>query len=172
VPPVRNTATRGCGRAALRGSDGPRVCELLCEHGIVGDDLDAIQDSTLANISTRGFIQTDNNVMIGGLIYLGGPGLTKVVVRGIGPSLAAQNIANALKDPVLELKDANGATVEANDNWAQSSQAAAIQAAGLQPSDPAECAIMRTGLPLGSYTAILKGVNGTGVGVVEVYIFQ
>jgi hypothetical protein len=135
-------------------------------------DLDAVQDSTLANISTRGFIQTGNDVMIGGLIYLGGPGVTKVVVRGIGPSLAAQGIANSLKDPILDLKDANGATVETNDNWAQSPQAANIQAAGLQPSDPAESAIYRTGLPLGSYTAILKGVNGTGVGVVEVYIFQ
>jgi hypothetical protein len=135
-------------------------------------DLDAVQDSTLANISTRGFIQTGNDVMIGGLIYLGGPGLTKVVVRGIGPSLAALNITNALRDPVLELKDANGATVEANDDWAQSPQAGAIQAAGLQPSDSAESAIFRTGLPLGAYTAILKGVNGTGVGVVEVYVFQ
>lgn len=134
-------------------------------------DLDAVQDSTLANISTRGFIQTGNDVMVGGLIYLGGPGLTKVVVRGIGPSLTAQKITNALKDPILELKDANGATVEANDNWGQSPQAGAIQAAGLQPSDPAESTIFRTGLPLGAYTAILKGVNGTGVGVVEVYIF-
>jgi hypothetical protein len=135
-------------------------------------DLDAVQDSTLANISTRGFIQTGNDVMIGGLIYLGGPGPTKVVVRGIGPSLAAQGIGNALVDPILDLKDANGTTVETNDNWGQSPQAGDIQAAGLQPSDAAESAIYRTGLPLGSYTAILKGVSGTGIGVVEVYIFQ
>ncbi len=136
-------------------------------------DLDAVQDSTLANISTRGFIQTGNDVMIGGLIYLGGPGPTKVVVRGIGPSLAALGITNPLRDPILELKDANGATVEANDNWNQSPQAGSIQRAGLQPSDPAESAIYRTDLLLGSYTAILNGVNdGTGVGVVEVYVFQ
>jgi hypothetical protein len=135
-------------------------------------DLDAIQDSTLANISTRGFIRTGNDVMIAGLIYLGGPGPTKVVVRGIGPSLVAQRITNALQDPILELKDANGAAVESNDNWAQSPDARSIRAAGLQPSDPSESTIYRTGLPRGAYTAILRGVNGTGVGVVEVYIFE
>jgi hypothetical protein len=174
IPPTRDeesaivvTLNPGAYTAVVGGANGSTGIGLVEVY-----DLDAIQDSTLANISTRGFIQTDNNVMIGGLIYLGGPGPTKVVLRGIGPSLAAQNITNALKDPILELKDSNGTTVEANDNWTQSPQAAAIQAAGLQPSDPAECAIMRTGLPLGSYTAILKGVNGTGVGVVEVYIFQ
>ncbi len=95
-----------------------------------------------------------------------------MVLRGIGPSLGAVGITNAISDPLLELKDANGATVETNDNWAQSPQATEIRAAGLQPADPAESAIYRTGLPLGPYTAILKGVNGTGVGVVEVYVFQ
>lgn len=136
-------------------------------------DLDAIQDSTLANISTRGFIKTGNDVMIGGFIYLGGPGATKVVVRGIGPSLsqAPFNITNALQDPVLELHDANGGGIT-NDNWAQSPRAAELPAARLQPSNPSESAIFSTGLPLGPYTAILQGVNETGVGVVEVYIFE
>jgi hypothetical protein len=174
IPPTRDeesaivvTLNPGAYTAVVGGANGSTGIGLVEVY-----DLDAVQDSTLANISTRGFIQTGNDVMIGGLIYLGGPGPTKVVVRGIGPSLAAQSIANALKDPILDLKDANGTTVETNDNWAQSPQAGAIQAAGLQPSDPAESAIYRTGLPLGSYTAILKGVNGTGVGVVEVYVFQ
>ena len=135
-------------------------------------DLDAVQDSTLANISTRGFIQTGDNVMIGGFIYLGGVGATKVVVRGIGPSLAALGINNALTDPVLEVFNANGTSVALNDNWQQSAQAAAIQAAGLAPSNTAESALLLTGLARGAYTAVLKGQNnGTGVGVIEAYIF-
>jgi predicted outer membrane repeat protein len=130
-------------------------------------DLDAIQDSTLANISTRGFVKPDPDEMIGGFIYLGGPGATKVVVRGLGPSLSRPpyNITNPLQDPVLELHDANGGTTT-NDDWA-----AGIPV-NFQPSDPRESAIFSTGLPLGNYTAILRGKNETGVGVVEVYIFE
>jgi len=135
-------------------------------------DLDAVQDSTLANISTRGFIQTGDNVMIGGFIYLGGVGATKVVIRGIGPSLAAVGINNALVDPVLEVFNANGTSVALNDDWQQSPQATAIQSVGLAPSNTAESALLLTGLAHGSYTAVLKGKNnGTGVGVIEAYIF-
>jgi hypothetical protein len=174
IPPARDEEAAlivnlnpGAYTAVVGGANGSTGIGLVEVY-----DLDAVQDSTLANISTRGFIQTGNDVMIGGMIYLGGPGLTKVVVRGIGPSLGAVGITNALSDPILELKDANGTTVEANDNWGQSPQAGAIQAAGLQPSNPLESTIYRSGLPLGPYTAILRGVAGTGVGVVEVYVFQ
>ena len=135
-------------------------------------DLDAIQDSTLANISTRGFVKPDPDVMIGGFIYLGGPGATKVVVRGLGPSLSQPpyNITNPLQDPTLEVHDANGGII-VNDDWAQSPRAAELPV-NFRPSDPRESAIFSTGLPLGNYTAILRGKNGTGVGVVEVYIFE
>jgi hypothetical protein len=136
-------------------------------------DLDAVQDSSLANISTRGFIQTGDNVMIGGFILLGGTGQTKVIVRGIGPSLAKSGVSGVLADPVLELHDANGGTVETNDDWEQSLQKAELQAVNLAPSDPAESAIFRNDLPRGAYTAILRGSNGgTGIGLVEAYVFQ
>jgi predicted outer membrane repeat protein len=136
-------------------------------------DLDPAQNSTLANISTRGFIQTDDNVMFAGFYYLGGPGATKVVVRGIGPSLAAVGITNPLRDPMLELHDANGATVAANDDFGQSPDLAALQASGLQPKDPAEATLYQVGLPRGAYTAIARGKNsGVGVGLIEVYVFQ
>ncbi len=135
-------------------------------------DLDAVYLSTLANIATRGFVQTGDNVMIGGFIYLGGAGATKVVVRGIGPSLAAAGITNPLANPTLELHDGNGTTISANDDWKSSPDAAAIQAAGLQPSNDAESAIYETGLPRGPYTAIVRDKNGaSGVGVVEAYVF-
>jgi hypothetical protein len=133
-------------------------------------DLDADKTSTLANISTRGFVQTGDNVMIGGFIF-GGGAPTNVVVRGIGPSLAAFGVANTLSDPVLELRDANGQTVDTNDDW--KTNQAKIQATGLPPSNDAESAILVTNLAPGAYTAVLQGKNGgTGVGVVEVYVFQ
>ncbi len=137
---------------------------------------DLIQNNgaTLANISTRGFIQTGNNVMIGGFIVVDRS--IRVLVRATGPSLAAFGISNALANPQLELHDANGA-IAANDDWqtAQlggiitSDQSAAIQNSGLAPSNHAESAIIATLAP-GSYTAIAQGVNGgTGVGLVEVF---
>lgn len=153
--------------AVVRGTNNSTGIALVEAY-----DLDPIQTSTLANIATRGFVQTADNVMIGGFIYLGGVGATTVVVRGIGPSLQAAGIANPLSDPTLELHDSNGATLASNDDWRSSPDAAAIQAAGLQPSNDAESAIYKTGLPRGAYTAILRGKNGgVGVGVVEVYVF-
>ena len=135
-------------------------------------DLDPLPSSKLANISTRGFIQTSDKVMIGGFIYLGGVGTTKVVVRGIGPSLAGAGIANPLVDPMLELHDGNGATIASNDDWKNSAYAAEIQSNGLQPSNDAESAIYATGLARGAYTAVVLGKNGeVGVGLVEVYVF-
>lgn len=135
-------------------------------------DLDAVYSSTLANISTRGFVQAGDNVMIGGFIYLGGAGQTNVVVRAIGPSLSALGISNPLSDPMLELRDGNGGLVASNDDWKSSPDAAILQRLGFQPSNDAEAAIYQSSLPRGPYTAIVRGKNGgTGVGVVEAYIF-
>ena len=105
--------------------------------------------------------------MIGGLIITG-PDSDRVIVRAIGPSLAQYGITDPLADPFLELHDANGALITSNDNW-KDTQQAEIEATGLAPSDDLESAIVRT-LPLGNYTAIVRGVNGgTGVALVEVY---
>jgi len=137
---------------------------------VEGYDLDAEPFSKLANISTRGFVQTSDNVMIGGFIFGGAPGAAKVVVRGIGPSLAAFGVGNPLVDPMLELHDGNGATIASNDDW--KSNQAAIQGTGLQPSNDAEAAILASNLAPGGYTAVLRGKNGgVGVGVLEVYVF-
>ena len=134
-------------------------------------DLDPSPDSTLANISTRGFIQSGADAMFGGFIYLGGVGATKVVIRGIGPSLAPFGITNPLDDPILELHDANGVLIATNDDWRTSPDAALIPS-NLQPSKDAESVIYKTGLARGLYTAIVQGKNGgVGVGLVEVYIF-
>lgn len=136
-------------------------------------DLDQGVDSQLANISTRGFVGAQNNVMIGGFILGGNPpqaGSTRVAVRGLGPSLVQFGLGNLLADPTLELHDANGATLIANDNWTDDPASAALLSAnGLEPADPNESAIFTT-LPPGSFTAILAGNNGgVGLGIIEVY---
>jgi hypothetical protein len=137
---------------------------------VEGYDLDPDPVSKLANISTRGFVLTGDNVMIGGFIFGGGPGATKVVVRGIGPSLRQFGVADPLMDPILELHDSNGATIDSNDDWITNRQA--IASTGLQPSDNTESALLLTNLSPGGYTAILRGKNNSiGIGVLEVYVF-
>jgi hypothetical protein len=127
-------------------------------------DLDRTVDSKLANISTRGLVQTGDNVMIGGMIVLGQNPL-RVIVRAIGPSLP---VPGALADPTLELRDGNGTLLAANDNW-RSDQEAEIIATTIPPSNELESAIVRNLAP-GNYTAIVRGANNTtGVAVVEAY---
>jgi sugar lactone lactonase YvrE len=124
----------------------------------------------LTNVSTRGFVGTNDGVMIGGFITGGGNGSTEVVVRGLGPTLAAPpfNLAGTLADPVITLVNQSGMVVRTNDNW-KNTQQAAIQATGLAPSNDLESAMVVT-VATGSYTAILSGKNGgTGIGLVEVY---
>jgi hypothetical protein len=127
----------------------------------------------LANISTRAFAGTFDNVVIAGFI-LGANGSTggndRVVVRGLGPSLAAAGVPTPMANPTLELRDHNGALLAANNNWLDDpAQAAAVTAAGLQLTNDLESAIFAT-LPPGLYTALLAGLNtGVGNGVVEVY---
>jgi hypothetical protein len=132
-------------------------------------DLTPSDGSKLTNISTRGLVQLGDNVMIGGFILAGdGGGSLTVLVRAIGPSLTQHGVTGALQDPVLELHNSSGALIYQNDNW-QDTQASAIQATGLAPSDPRESAILQTLAP-GNYTAIVRGTNSTiGVALVEVY---
>ena len=123
----------------------------------------------LANISTRGFVNTGDNVMIAGFIAAsssGGSG--EVIVRALGPSLASAGVTDPLADPTLELYDSNGVLLAANDNW-KDTQKAEIEATGIPPTNDAEAAIVRTFVP-GGYTAIVRGKNDTtGVGLVEAY---
>jgi len=128
-------------------------------------DLDRTVDSKLANISTRGFVQTGDNVLIAGTIILG-HAPQKVIIRAIGPSL---NVPGKLADPTLELHDANGGILESNDNWVDSPNKQAIIDSTIPPTNNLESAIVRT-LGPANYTAIVRGVNNTtGIAVVEVY---
>ena len=133
-------------------------------------DLDQASDSKLSNLSTRGFVQTGSNVIIAGVILGNNSAPTNIVVRGLGPSLAAFGISNVLADPTLELHNGDGVIVISNNNWKDNStQAALIAGKGLAPSNDLEAAVSIT-LPPGFYTAVLAGKdNGTGVGLVEIY---
>jgi hypothetical protein len=123
----------------------------------------------LGNISTRAVVSTGDDIMIAGFILGNYSGPTRIVVRGLGPTLGA-GVPNPLADPALELRDGNGALLAANDNFQDdAAQAAQLRTAHLEPLYALESAIVVT-LPAGVYTALLSGVNhGTGVGLVEVY---
>jgi len=132
--------------------------------------------STLGNISTRAFVQTGDNVVIGGFIIQGAEA-KRVVIRAIGPELTQYGVPNALANPTLELHDGTGALIASNNNWVAtiiggiitSDQVAAIRASGYAPGDPRESAMI-VNLPPGNYTAIVRGVaNTTGVALAEVY---
>ena len=113
-------------------------------------DLDDTVDSKLANISTRGLVLTDDDVLIGGIIILG-VNPTTTLVRAIGPSLP---VVGALQDPMLELYNNDGMIIASNDNW-QSDQEAEIEATTLAPTNPAESASLNT-LEPGAYTAVVR----------------
>jgi hypothetical protein len=139
-------------------------------------DLSPETDSFLGNISTRSFVQTGDNVMIGGFIVAATES-KRVIVRAIGPELSQYGVPNALLNPTLELHDATGALIASNDNWRHtiiggiisSDQTQAIRNSGYAPGDGRESAIVAE-LPPGNYTAIVRGVNNTtGIALVEVY---
>lgn len=131
-------------------------------------DIDESTEAQLTNISTRGFVGMENDVMIGGFILGGGGGSATVLVRAIGPTLTGLGVTGALADPTLELRDANAMVVRSNDNW-KDSQRTDIEGTNLQPPDDLESAVLSTLMP-GQYTAIVAGKDGlTGVALVEVY---
>jgi hypothetical protein len=153
LPPGSYTAVlHGAGNLT-----GNALCELY--------DVDPA-NSSVANISTRGQVSLANGV-IGGLI-VGGTDATQVIVRALGPSLAADGVASPLNDPYLELHNSNGALLAANDNW-RSTQEQEIINTTIPPPDDREAAIVATLTP-GNYTAVVRDANnGTGVTLVEAY---
>lgn len=123
----------------------------------------------LINLSTRGFVGTGDNVLIGGLVIEGDS--TTVIVRAPGPSLSAFGVTGVLVNPTLQIFSGQ-TSIAFNDDWQTSPQAAAIAASGFAPSDPLEPAILIT-LGPGPYTAIVRGANGsTGVALVEIFLLQ
>lgn len=159
------TLAPGSYTAILHGNNGGTGNGLVEVY-----DLDTAAKSTLANTSTRGLVQTGDNVLIGGFIVGDGASDT-VVVRAIGPSLSDAGVTDPLQDPTLDLYDADGAVIMSNDNW-RDSQETLLQSSGLTPTNDAESAII-TSLAPGAYTAIVRGQNDTtGVALVEIFNLQ
>jgi hypothetical protein len=172
IPPTSNlesaidtTLNPGAYTAVLRGKNNTSGVALIEIY-----DLSPAVTAKLANISTRAFVSTGDDIVIAGFTLGGHNGGDKIVVRGLGPSLAAIGVTSALADPMLELRDGNGALLISDNNWQDDSiQAAELTAAGLAPANPLESAIAAP-LPPGLYTALLSGMNNNaGVGLVEVY---
>ncbi len=161
------TLTPGQGYTAIvRGKDGTTGVGVVEAY-----DLDHPSASNLANISTRGFVDVDDNVMIAGLIVGPGNGTSaKIVVRALGPALGHLGVSGVLDDPMLDLVNSSGTVIRSNNNWKDDpQQRAAIEAAGLAPIHDEEAALLEIVAP-GAYTAIVRGSNRTtGVGLVEAY---
>jgi hypothetical protein len=162
------TLTPGTYSALLGGKNGGAGIGLVEVY-----DTSSGADAQLANISTRGFVQTGDNVMIGGFILGGSSSNTQVAVRGIGPSLAQAGLSPVLADPILELRDSNGALLISNNDWQDDSvQASQLIAHGLALSDSTESGIFAVLAP-GAFTAILAETDGgVGIGLVEIYNVQ
>ena len=156
--------------AVLKGADGGQGVGLL-EIYDMDDTLAAAQ---LANISTRGFVQSGDNVMIGGFILGGADAGSRVLIRALGPSLANSGVRGVLLNPTLALHDSNGVLIASNDDWTideqtGQSQEAEIRASTIPPDGDSESALLVRVAP-GAYTVVVAGKEGgTGVGLIEVY---
>jgi hypothetical protein len=159
------TLNPGAYTAVVRGQNNTSGIALVEVY-----DLSQAVLARLANLSTRAFVGTGNDLVIAGFILGNNNGNTGIVVRGIGPSLNAFGVPDALANPALEVRDGNGALLMGNNDWQDNATyAAEMIAAGLAPTSALESGIAAT-LPPGAYTALLAGSNnGTGVGIVEVY---
>src|SRR5262249_21754704 len=119
-------------------------------------DLSPQANSTMANLSTRGFVGTGDDLLIGGFI-VGEVDSATVVLRALGPSLAAFGLSDPLQDPSLTVYDSNGVAIASNDNWQDDPSATDLMEDNLAPTEDAEAATILH-LPAGSYTAIVSGV--------------
>ena len=163
-PALIATLPAGAYTAIVRGYNNSTGVALVEVY-----ELDTLA-TRLSNISTRGQVGTDQNVLIGGLI-INGSTSKKLIIRAVGPSLASPpfSLSGTLSNPTLELHDSSGNLLASNDDWGSGTQAAAISASGYQPSNARESAIIAT-LASGNYTAIVRGVNNsTGIALVEAY---
>jgi hypothetical protein len=163
-PALIATLPAGAYTAIVRGYNNSTGVALVEVY-----ELDTLS-TRLSNISTRGQVGTNQNVLIGGLI-INGSTSKKLIARAIGPSLASPpfSLSGTLSNPTLELHDSSGNLLASNDDWGSGTQAAAISASGYQPSNAKESAIIAT-LASGNYTAIVRGVNdSTGIALVDAY---
>jgi len=128
-------------------------------------DLNTTANSKLVNISSRATVDPSNPPIAG---FIAQSGWTKLIVRGMGPSLANAGIQNPISDPTLTLYDAYGTQIDYNNNW-QDTPADGVSQFGLQPPDWREAVLISNVAP-GNYTIILRDYwNAWGIGSIELY---
>ena len=121
-----------------------RLLLVVCSAGDISFTATAattVAQPTPANISTRAFVQTGDNVVIGGF-FVEGLEPKSVMIRALGPELTEYGIPNALANPTLELYDGTGALIASNNNWVTTiiggiitaSQVHEIQTSGYAPT--------------------------------------
>ena len=160
---LRMTLAPGAYTAVVTGKDTTPGIGLVEVY-----DVSSVSDSSLANMSTRGRVGTDSDLLIAGFI-VGAVDSSTVVVRAIGPSLRSAGISDPLNDPSFTVYDQNGSALAANDNWRDDPSALDLEQNRIAPLDDAEAATILH-LPVGAYTAVTAGADGgTGVGLIEVY---
>jgi hypothetical protein len=179
-PAIVRTLTPGAYTAIVSGkgnATGIATVELYDRDGVVPASAamkEATATSRVANISTRGFCSTNDNLMIsGGIIGGGDGGGATIMARGLGPSLTVGGspVSGRLSDPTVEIFDANGASIAANNDW-RSDNEEEIEDTGIAPANDFEAAII-TQLPPGMFTVHLRGNNdSSGIGLVEIYELQ
>src|SRR5262249_3941040 len=156
---LRATLEPGAYTAVVTGKDTMQGIGLVELY-----DLSPASTSSLANISTRGIVGTESDLLIAGFI-VGAVDSSTGVVRSLGPSLSAAGISDFLKDPTFTVYDQNGFALATNDNWRDDSSAADLEQDQIAPADDAEAATILH-LPPGAYTAVMAGADGgTGVGL-------
>ena len=135
----------------------------------------------LINISARGAVSPGAGALIGGFVISGGSTKT-VLIRGVGPGLAAFGVANTLADPVLTVFDSGGNVVARNLSWSSQTFAGSYQVAGADiastgasvgafalAANSADTALVAN-LPPGAYTfQVTSASNSTGEALGEVY---
>jgi hypothetical protein len=164
---ILRTLTPGSYTVVLSGKDNTTGIGLVEAY-----DRDETGDERFANISTRGRVETGDNILIGGFIAGRQDGPTNIVVRALGPSLASQGVPQTLQDPTVQLVNSNGVVINENDDFAASPQRAEIESRGLAPADQRESALLQSVTP-GDYTVIVRGKGDTtGNGLVEIYNVQ
>ena len=154
----------GAYTVVVTGKNGAQGISLAEVYEVPSPGLNSI----LTNVSGRGFVGTDDNVLISGFI-IGDVGSGTVIVRALGPSLGSFGVSDPLSDPVLTIYDSNGSAIASNDNWQDDIHSLDVQQNGLAPSNALESAVVLH-LPAGAYTAVVSGANGAiGNALVEVY---
>ena len=121
----------------------------------------------LVNLSTRGYVGTGDEVLIGGFIIFNGP--QRMLIRAVGPSLAG--VEGVVSDPFLQIiNNADQSLVVENDNWTDdASQIQLIIDTGLGGLNLFESALLIT-LQAGSYSAIVSPNGSPGIGSIEIFV--